>query len=88
MDRMPQISRFFGIVIAMYHDDHRPPHFHARCGGQEIQVEIADGRTRGEFPLRAKALVLRWWQLHRAEIEANWQLVSDGKEPMWIDPLE
>jgi hypothetical protein len=37
---MPYISRFFGIVIAMYHDDHQPPHFHARYSGQEIQMTI------------------------------------------------
>jgi hypothetical protein len=29
---MPEISRFFGIVIAMYDEDHEPPHFHARDG--------------------------------------------------------
>jgi len=42
---MPQISRFFGIVIAMYHDEHPPPHFRARYAGQEIQIAIADGRV-------------------------------------------
>ena len=72
----------------MYHDDHQPPHFHARYGGQEIQVGIADGRVRGDFPPRAKALVLEWWNLHREELEANWQLLADGKEPKRIAPLE
>jgi hypothetical protein len=85
---MPQISRFFGIVIAMYHDDHQPPHFHARYAGNEIQVGITDGRVKGEFPTRAKALVLEWWNIHREELEANWLLVSSGKEPNRIDPLE
>lgn len=85
---MPQISRFFGIVIAMYHDDHQPPHFHARYAGKGIQVGIADGRVIGEFPGRAKALVLEWWSIHREELEANWLLVSNGKEPKWIEPLE
>jgi Domain of unknown function (DUF4160) len=85
---MPQVSRFFGIVIAMYHDDHQPPHFHARYAGNEIQVGIGDGRVNGKFPPRAKALVLEWWSMHREELEANWLLVSEGKEPNWIDPLE
>jgi hypothetical protein len=85
---MPQISRFFGIVIAMYHDDHQPPHFHARYGGKEIQVGIADGRVIGVFPPRAKALVLEWWNLRREELEANWQLLEEGKEPVRIAPLE
>jgi len=85
---MPQISRFFGIVIAMYHDDHQPAHFHARYAGREIQVGIVDGRVRGDFPLRARSLVLEWWSLHREELEANWQLMADGKEPKAIAPLE
>jgi hypothetical protein len=85
---MPQISRFFGIVIAMYHDDHDPPHFHARYAGREIQVRITDGRVIGEFPARARALVLEWWSLHREELENNWQRVSAGEEPQWITPLE
>jgi hypothetical protein len=85
---MPQISRFFGIVIAMYHDDHPPPHFHARYSGDEIQVGIADGRVIGDFPARAKAFVLEWWSLHRDELEENWLLVLEGKQPNWIQPLE
>lgn len=85
---MPQVSRFFGIVIAMYHDDHQPPHFHARYAGSEIQVGIADGRVNGDFPRRAKALVLEWWSLHREELEANWRLMTDGHQPNWIEPLE
>ena len=72
----------------MYHDDHQPPHFHARYAGNEIQVGIADGRVVGDFPKRAQALVLEWWSLHREELEANWRLVADGLEPNRIAPLE
>jgi hypothetical protein len=85
---VPQVSRFFGIVIAMYHDDHHPPHFHARYAGREIQVSIADGRIYGEFPPRACALVLEWWHLRREELEANWTRVSNGEQPERIAPLE
>ncbi len=85
---MPQISRFLGIVIAMYHDDHQPPHFHARYAGADIEVGIADGAVIGQFPPRARRLVLEWWRLRREELERNWQLVSEGKEPEWIAPLE
>ena len=72
----------------MYHDDHQPPHFHARYSGQEIEVGITDGRVKGKFPPRAQALVLEWWSLHRGELEANWQLLEAGKEPNRIAPLE
>ncbi|HEX8152731.1 MAG TPA: DUF4160 domain-containing protein [Thermoanaerobaculia bacterium] len=85
---MPQISRFFGIVIAMYHDDHQPPHFHARYAGAEVQVRISDGVIIGDFPPRQRGLVLEWWSLHRSELQSNWDLLAAGKDPRRIAPLE
>lgn len=85
---MPEISRFFGIVIAMFHDEHPPPHFHARYGSFKVTVDIEDGRVRGKFPPRALGLVLEWWSINRAELAANWQAISEGKEPARIKPLE
>ncbi len=38
---MPEISRFFGIIIRMYFGDHPPPHFHAEYGGKRVKIEIA-----------------------------------------------
>lgn len=43
---------------------------------------------KGEFPSRARALVLEWWSLHRQELEENWILVTAGQAPKWIAPLE
>jgi len=37
---MPEISRFYGIIIAMFFDDHNPPHFHARYAGEKVAIEI------------------------------------------------
>ena len=85
---MPEVSRFFGIVIAMYHDEHPPPHFHARYAGKTIQVGIGDGSVRGTFPPRALGLVLEWWSLHQQELMENWDLLNEGKEPEKINPLE
>ena len=48
---MPEISRFFGIIIAIYYDDHNPPHFHARYGGQKVSAHGAN-RVGHEFSLR------------------------------------
>ena len=50
---MPELSRFLGIVIAMYYRDHGPAHFHAIYGEFEITVEIESGRINGDFPKRA-----------------------------------
>ena len=72
----------------MFHDEHPPPHFHARYGEHKITVRIDDGSVIGKFPPRALGLVLEWWNAHRTELAANWQLVSEGKEPKQIEPLE
>ena len=85
---MPEISRFFGIVIAMYHREHGLPHFHARYGKHKISVRITDGSVEGEFPRRALALVLEWWHLHQAELLEDWELAQDGEPLNRIDPLE
>ena len=60
---MPEVSRFLGIVIAMYYNDHAPPHFHARYEAFEITVRLADGVVEGRFPRRALNLVLEWYTL-------------------------
>jgi hypothetical protein len=85
---MSEISRFFGIVIAMYHREHEPAHFHARYGGQRITVRINDGYVDGKFPPRALALVLEWWHLHRDDLAENWRLATALKELKHISPLE
>ncbi len=85
---MPEISRFLGIVIAMYHREHGPPHFHARYAGHKITVRIADGVVEGDFPPRALGHVMEWWNLHRKELEADWILAQEGSQLKSIEPLE
>ena len=86
---MPEISRFFGIVITMYYADHSRPHFHAKYGGRRGSVAIADGRIlSGDLSGRARALVVEWAALHRDELMANWRLARQRKPLTRIDPLE
>lgn len=59
---MPIISRFLGIIIAMYWDDHTPPHFHAKYGEYEVIVNILNGVVEGKFPKRALRHVLEWYE--------------------------
>lgn len=62
---MPEISRFLGIVIAKYSNDHGPGHFHARYGESTVRIAIEDGRVlTGEFLRRARGLVLEWLELY------------------------
>lgn len=85
---MPEISRFLGVVIAMYYNDHAPPHFHARYGGFEITVRISDGVVSGRFPRRALALVVEWYTQHQAELLQNWEFARERRPLLRIDPLE
>jgi hypothetical protein len=86
---VPAISRFFGIVIAMYYDDHIPAHFHVRYAEHRAKVAIDTlDLTDGELPRRALALVLEWAALHRAELRDNWQRAREGQPLEPIDPLE
>ncbi len=86
---MPEISRFLGIVIAMYYNDHAPAHFHARYGNFEIRVDIETSEIiSGEFPGRAQALVLEWLALNRNAIMLDWQLAKQRKPLHKIAPLE
>jgi hypothetical protein len=86
---MPEISRFLGIIVAMYYNDHSPPHFHARYGENEIRVNIETGEIlSGAFPRRAQRLVLEWLELHRNELLEDWNLALDRKPLNKIEPLE
>jgi hypothetical protein len=71
-----------------FYRDHDPPHFHATYGEFEITVTIRDGHVRGEFPPRARGLVLEWLQLHRDELLANWDRARRGEPLVPIPPLD
>lgn len=69
---MPEISRFFGIVIRIFFDDHNPPHFHAFYGDDEALIDIRTlGLFAGSLPPRAQSLVVEWASLHRGEHSLN-----------------
>jgi hypothetical protein len=84
----PEICRFPGISICMYHRDHAPPHFHAEYGEHEITVEIQSGVVEGRFPRRAPGLVMEWYTLRKEELLENWQLAAQQLPLNDIRPLE
>jgi len=85
---VPEISRFLGIVIAIFYRDHEPAHFHAFYGEFEVTVQIGTGVVSGEFPRRALAHVLEWYELHKPELREDWELAQDRKPLRKITPLE
>ncbi|MBL8526428.1 MAG: DUF4160 domain-containing protein [Burkholderiales bacterium] len=65
---MSELSRFFGIIIAMYDNDHSPPHFHAKYGGEQASIRIDNGQIlEGGLGPRALRLVEEWRVLHQSE---------------------
>lgn len=85
---MPEICRFFGIVIAVYYDDHNPPHFHARYGGKKVSIEIQSLKVlEGEISPRALGLVVEWASLHKKELIKDWELAKTNQPPEKIEPL-
>ena len=85
---MAELSRFFGIIIAMFGSDHNPPHIHVRYGDYEAIVTIQKEIVKGEIPIRILKLVLKWIDLHRDELLVNWKNAQKGLELNKIEPLK
>ncbi len=89
---MPEISRFFGIVIAMYWEataSHHQPHFHARY--QEHQASFGIDPVEliaGSLPRKQQRLVEAWAEMHNNELKQNWALLASGSNPKAIIPLQ
>jgi hypothetical protein len=86
---MPVVSRFFGIAIVFYWEDHLPPHFHAKYSGDEALVNIRTGEVlRGSISRRALSLVNEWREIHVAELLENWERAQLRQPLTYISPLE
>ncbi|MEW6322379.1 MAG: DUF4160 domain-containing protein [Acidobacteriota bacterium] len=85
---MPEICRFYGIVIKMYFADHAPPHFHAEYGEYEARIAIQTlAVITGWLPPRAMGLVAEWATLHQAELQGLWDRASRLEPLHRLDPL-
>ena len=86
---MPEISRYYGIIIYMYFKDHFPPHFHAVYNAFEAVMSIESGEImQGDLPKKQLRLVQAWTELHREELMLNFaSLTSDIPSYSKIEPL-
>ncbi len=85
---MPEISRFLGIIIRMFYNEHNPPHFHAYYNEFEAEIEISTFRVlKGELPKRIFALVIEWASEHREELIDDWNMMRNDLPPKPINPL-
>jgi hypothetical protein len=86
---MPELARFYGIVIQMYFGDHPPPHFHAIYAGFKAVVDIETlALIDGELPARARGLVIEWATLHQDELREAFSKAETLEAPGKIAPLD
>ena len=85
---MPEISRFLGIIIKMFYNDHSPAHFHAQYQNYKATFSITTGQMiDGKFPLKQSAYVTAWALMHQKELMVNWKDLKMGKEASKVNPL-
>jgi len=88
---MPELSRFYGIIIRMFVEvgaPHHRPHFHAYYQNDVGIVSLEPVELiAGELPTRQRRLVEAWAELHGAELLADWHRLQAGQKPLPIAPL-
>ncbi len=83
---MPEISRFLGMVIQMYYDDHSEPHIHIRYADNRCKIDLDGNLIAGHIPLPKLHIIRRWTILHHDELLDNWEEIREGKQPERIEP--
>jgi hypothetical protein len=78
-----------GIVIAMFYNDHEPPHFHVRYGERRAIVALETlVLLEGNLPPRVLGLVMEWAALHKMELTENWNRARRQVPLNAVEPLE
>ncbi len=86
---MPEIARFYGIIISMFYDDHNPPHFHARYGDESVVIRIDTlSVLEGNVSVRAQGLIVEWASQHKEELIEDWNLAKQNQAPKKVAPLK
>lgn len=86
---MPEICRFYGIIIKMFFQDHSPAHFHAEYQEFEALFDINTLEIiKGNIPARARLLVMEWAELHKNELLNDWERAQKPETLFKIEPLK
>lgn len=86
---MPEISRFFGIVVRMFYDDHNPPHVHVEYQGCKAVFDFSGNIRRGTLrSATATKLVREWIEVHRDELRFDWARAQAERKLCNIEPLK
>ena len=82
---MPEISRFYGIIVYMFFNDHNPPHFKVVYAEFEANILLENGNIlNGDFPNNKLKLVQAWAEIHKEELLEMWSSKNFHK----INPLQ
>jgi hypothetical protein len=84
---MPELSRFYGIIVYMFFSEHNPPHFHVKYQEYEAIIDIETGIVHGDIPRKALNLIFEWMDLHHQELVTNWKLMEQRQTLKKIEPL-
>ena len=89
---MPTISMFYGILVLMYFRDnkqHNLPHIHVRYQDEQAVLSIDEGELLdGRLPRKQLKMVQAWIEIHKEELQLDWQLAVNGEDPFRIAPLQ
>ena len=85
---MPEISSFYGIIIYMYFNEHNPPHFHVKYNGEFSVFDFEGNLIEGDLPFAKQKLVTAWAEIHKEELQANWELCLNRDTLFKINPLQ
>lgn len=86
---MPEISRFYGIIIKMFFNEHNPAHIHAVYGNYQALLDINTfAIISGKLPPRAFGLVTEWMMLHKNELLSFWEKAKNHETLGKIKPLK
>lgn len=88
---MPELSRFYDLVIKMLYADnqqHNKPHVHVYSAEHEASVGIDGELLAGSLPLKQMRILSAWLAIHEDELYAAWNRAVRGEAPGKIQPLE
>jgi len=88
---MPVLSLFYGIIVRMYREvsgKHHEPHIHVEFSGEQAAISLSGETLEGSIPNSKMKLVQAWMEIHREDLEANWNLLSKGEQIFRIEPLK
>jgi len=84
---MPEICRFYGIIIKMFYNEHNPPHIHVEYQDFKAIITINEGIIEGKMPKTALKLIFEWMELHKDDLLKNWEKIESKKPLDSIKPL-